>query len=66
VVPGCTSCRFLEAHHLEWLSMGGTHSMQNIALLCDAHHKQLHEGIISITGNAPNLVFDMRAKPSWD
>ncbi len=66
VVPGCSSCRFLEAHHLEWLSLGGTHSMENIALLCAAHHKQLHEGIISVTGKAPDLVFDMCAKPSWD
>jgi hypothetical protein len=64
VVPGCTSCRFLEAHHLEWLCLGGTHTMDNIALLCDAHHKQLHEGIISITGRAPDLAFAF--KPRWD
>jgi 5-methylcytosine-specific restriction endonuclease McrA len=65
VVPGCRSCRYIEAHHLEWLSFGGVHSVENIALLCAAHHKQLHDGLISIAGRAPDLVFDM-AEPSWD
>jgi hypothetical protein len=66
VVPGCRSCRFIEAHHLEWWMNGGEHTMENIALMCFSHHQQLHDGILKITGRAPDLVFELPVSPSWD
>ena len=66
VVPGCGSCRFLEAHHLEWWINGGLHTIENLALLCWAHHQQLHDGIIQIAGRAPDLTFELPLSPSWD
>ncbi len=66
VVPGCRSCQYIEAHHLEWWINGGTHTMENLALLCWAHHQQLHDGIIKITGRAPDLSFELPLSPSWD
>ncbi len=60
IVPGCRSRRNLHFHHLVMQSLGGKHQVWNIAQLCGAHHKQLHLGIISITGRAPDeLVFDL-------
>ena len=60
VVPGCRSTRFLEAHHIRPRSEGGRHELRNLCLLCDAHHLQLHEGVIAIRGTAPDhLVFEL-------
>ncbi|MBL0214153.1 MAG: HNH endonuclease [Myxococcales bacterium] len=60
VVPGCRSTRFLEAHHVRPRSGGGRHELRNLCLLCDAHHLQLHEGVIAIRGTAPDdLVFEL-------
>ncbi|MBL0218197.1 MAG: HNH endonuclease [Myxococcales bacterium] len=60
IVPGCRSTRFLEAHHIKPRSEGGGHELRNLGLLCDAHHLQLHEGVISIRGFAPDqLVFEL-------
>jgi hypothetical protein len=64
VVPGCTSCQFLEAHHLEWLSLGGTHRMENIALLCDAHHKQLMTGSSGSRAGRPSWCSRCRSSPA--
>src|SRR4051812_34794803 len=66
VVPGCRSCRYLEVHHIIWREHGGWNCITNLVLLCDAHHAQLHDGLIVITGRAPDLVFETRVSPSWD
>ncbi len=59
-VPSCRSTRFLEAHHIKPRSEGGGHELFQITVLCDAHHLQLHEGVIAIHGTAPdNLVFEL-------
>ena len=68
VVPGCGSCRYLEAHHLRPRALGGPSTVENLALLCDAHHTQLHEGLMAITGLAPDLTFEFETSlsPTWD
>ncbi len=59
-VPGCRSTRFLEAHHIKPRSENGRHELRNLCVLCDAHHLQLHEGVIAIRGTAPdNLIFEL-------
>lgn len=65
-VPGCRSCRYLEVHHLLAREHGGTNDIGNLVLLCDAHHGQLHDGIITVRGSAPDLVFGVPLGPSWD
>jgi hypothetical protein len=53
VVPGCRSTRNLDIHHIVAREAGGSHEPENLTLLCEAHHTQLHDGLISITGKAP-------------
>ncbi|HEY5924660.1 MAG TPA: HNH endonuclease signature motif containing protein, partial [Kofleriaceae bacterium] len=56
--PGCRATRNLAIHHLVHRAHGGDHDPTNLLVLCDGHHKLLHDGIVSITGRAPNdLVF---------
>ena len=42
--PGCTSRHFLDAHHLRHWADGGETKTDNLALLCAAHHRLVHEG----------------------
>jgi hypothetical protein len=67
VVPGCTSRRFLEVHHLKRRADGGGHQMWNLAVLCDGHHKRHHEGVITLRGRAPDqLAFETALSPARD
>jgi len=42
--PGCTHSAFVEAHHLEHWAQGGETKLDNLTLLCAAHHERVHEG----------------------
>jgi hypothetical protein len=42
--PGCTHTRFVAAHHVRHWSQGGHTSLDNLILLCSAHHRLVHEG----------------------
>ena len=44
--PGCTwEARFCEVHHLDhWVLEGGGTSVKRMLLLCDKHHRLVHEG----------------------
>jgi hypothetical protein len=42
--PGCERRRWLKAHHLVHWASGGTTDLDNLVLLCHAHHRLLHEG----------------------
>jgi hypothetical protein len=61
-VPGCRSARNLDVHHVHFQSHGGPHEMQNLTLLCSAHHALLHEGRLRIWGKAPDLVYQRRTE----
>jgi hypothetical protein len=41
--PGCGS-RFTDAHHIRHWADGGPTQMDNLVLMCKAHHRLLHEG----------------------
>ena len=41
--PGCSSKRFLHAHHIEHWSRGGPTDLDNLVLVCTFHHKLVHE-----------------------
>jgi Holliday junction resolvasome RuvABC DNA-binding subunit len=59
-VPGCRATRNLTFHHLEFQCQGGDHAPENIILICDGHHKLLHDGLLTITGRAPDELTFVR------
>lgn len=50
--PGCGHARFLHAHHIEHWATGGATDLENLVLLCDHHHRVVHEGGWSVSGDA--------------
>ncbi|MGH2687080.1 MAG: DUF222 domain-containing protein [Actinomycetota bacterium] len=60
--PGCEAKLFVEAHHIRHWADGGTTTLDNLTLLCDRHHRMLHEGGWTIRGRPPELEFVDR----WD
>lgn len=41
--PGCSQRRFVDGHHIQHWSQGGETSLENLVLLCRAHHRKVHE-----------------------
>ena len=66
-VPGCRSARNLDLHHIEYQCEGGAHELWNVTTTCSGHHRQLHEGALTIRGKAPDaLEFAWRdGRASW-
>lgn len=56
-VPGCRSKSNIDIHHVTPRAEGGTHDVDMMVCLCEAHHLALHEGRLVISGDAPNFVF---------
>jgi HNH endonuclease len=41
--PGCDRAPdWTEAHHVRWVTRGGTTALDNLVLLCSRHHHLLH------------------------
>ncbi|GAB3924668.1 hypothetical protein GCM10029976_016760 [Kribbella albertanoniae] len=63
---GCVVCQappwMCHAHHLVHWASGGPTSLQNLALLCAAHHRAVHDGqwAVSITAAGVHVT-----RPSW-
>ncbi len=56
-VPGCTSRRNLQDHHLRYRSRGGGNQRGNRISVCATHHlRGIHRGLIEAEGNAPDRV----------
>jgi len=56
--PGCERKRWLNAHHLVHWGDGGATNLDNLVLLCHAHHRLIHEGGWRTSGHpARNLRF---------
>lgn len=63
-VPGCRATRFLEVHHIIPQSQGGPHALWNLLLVCDGHHRALHDGLLFMSGRAPlDVQFQWKFKP---
>ncbi len=57
-VPGCRNCAFVDVHHIEPRSEGGSNDPDNLITLCGAHHRALHRGELVISGTVSlGLVF---------
>lgn len=55
--PGCTSRRFVDAHHIQHWADGGETKMSNLVLLCSRHHTLVHEGRWTIRAGAEGVEF---------
>ncbi|HET9990623.1 MAG TPA: HNH endonuclease, partial [Kofleriaceae bacterium] len=55
-VPGCRAARHIDVHHIVPRHLSGGHEPENLTLLCSGHHRALHDGNLTITGRAPELV----------
>ncbi len=49
--PSCSHEQFLEAHHVMHWADGGETSLENTRLVCNRHHRLLHEGGFTIHKN---------------
>ena len=49
--PGCEGDRWVDAHHIVHWGNGGPTDLDNLVLLCDAHHRLIHEGGWKISGH---------------
>jgi hypothetical protein len=49
--PGCGRTRWLKAHHIWHWGGGGPTDLDNLVLLCHAHHRLVHEGGWSVRGH---------------
>jgi hypothetical protein len=47
-VPGCSSHKNLDIHHIVHRGHGGTHELSNLVTLCEAHHLAHHDGALAI------------------
>jgi hypothetical protein len=52
VVPGCAHHLFLDVHHVDPRSEGGSHDPDRLVTLCGSHHRRAHAGSLCINGSA--------------
>ena len=50
--PGCTNVTFTNVHHVKPWKPGGRTDLDNLALLCEHHHRQVHSRSWTMSGNA--------------
>ena len=58
--PGCPHQRYVEAHHVKHWIDGGETRLENLVLLCSAHHRLLHHGAFHMTVEDDGVVFVSR------
>ena len=46
--PGCCNNKYVDGHHIEHWANGGATKLGNLVSLCRFHHRQVHEGGITI------------------
>lgn len=57
--PGCRQQRRLKAHHIVHWANGGATDLDNLVLLCQAHHNYVHEGGVELSGRPGTWVFTL-------
>jgi hypothetical protein len=56
-VPGCSSYRNLQDHHIVFRSRGGSEALSNRTTLCAWHHlRGVHAGRVRCAGTAPDAL----------
>ena len=46
--PGCTNKHYVDGHHIQHWANGGQTRLSNLVLLCRFHHRQVHEGGVTV------------------
>jgi DNA-binding MarR family transcriptional regulator len=46
--PGCTHKAFIDGHHVKHWCEGGETALSNLVSLCSFHHRQLHQGNVTV------------------
>lgn len=64
VVPGCQNSTFVDMHHIEWRVDGGGHDLGNMVVLCCAHHRAVHRGLLRIERDSTGELTFLRANGS--
>jgi hypothetical protein len=54
--PGCSGRSFLHVHHVRHWVDGGRTDLDNLVLLCSAHHRAVHEGGWRVVGDPQGEV----------
>jgi len=54
--PGCGRKIFLTIHHLIAFALCGIHSISGLLILCSKCHALVHEGKLSVEGEAPHRL----------
>lgn len=49
--PGCAVTGFVEIHHLQHWSKGGTTDIDTLVSLCPRHHREHHQGEFTMSGD---------------
>ena len=65
-VPRCRASTNIDVHHIERRADGGSNKASNLTVLCSAHHLRLHEGMLTMTGSAPDAIVFRWATPPPD
>jgi hypothetical protein len=55
--PGCTNRRGLQAHHIRHWLHGGRTDIDNLVLICEAHHRLIHDHGYRVAGTGRQLRF---------
>jgi hypothetical protein len=55
--PGCTNRRWLQAHHVRHWWHGGRTDIDNLVLICEVHHRLIHDHGYRVTGAGRRLHF---------
>jgi hypothetical protein len=65
--PGCGRVRYADAHHIVHWGQGGPTDIDNLVLLCGAHHRLIHEGGWRIGGKPGRDLqfYDPRGRPAF-
>src|SRR6185503_17503392 len=61
----CRRPSLLDAHHIEHRASGGRTEPKNLMTLCRPCHALVHEGLVRISGEAPNglVITDKEGNP---
>jgi hypothetical protein len=52
VVPGCRHATFVDVHHVRPRCEGGGDEVENLVVLCAAHHRAVHRGALKVERSA--------------
>ncbi|MCA9796959.1 MAG: HNH endonuclease, partial [Candidatus Eremiobacteraeota bacterium] len=54
--PGCPNRLWLDVHHVVFYCRGGPTVPENLIVVCSRCHKNIHKGILRVSGVAPHAL----------